>query len=132
MVFTLQFDNFLTKKSDCFATSRARGGRVQHHGKETIVHGVGWTFVAIGWLARGLRARVCVCICVCPLVVLISSKISNGHLDLDIFQVLVRLLALLDILMDICRLRHATCYSLGERWGKLEFQLTDKGSFVVI
>ena len=88
--------------------------------------------IAIGLLVHGFCAGVRVCICVCPLVVLISSKISDGCLDLNIFQILVRLLALLDILMDICRSRHATCYSSKERWSKLEFQLTDKSSFVVV
>ena len=84
--------------------------------------------VVISLLARGLCARVRVCLS----VVSISNKVNDGRLDLNIFQVLVRLLALLGILMDICRSRHAICYSLGEQWGKLEFQLTDKGSFVVV
>ena len=86
----------------------------------------------IGLLTRGLHACVCVCVCIRPSVVLISSKVSNGRLDLDIFQVLVRLLALFGILMDICKSRHATYHSLGEQWSKLEFQLTDKDSFVVV
>ena len=130
IVFTLQLGNSLTSESDCFATGQARGGRVRHHEKGTTIHGVGWTLVANGLLARGFC--VCVCVCVCLSVVSISSKVSNGHLDLDIFQVLVRLLALLGILMDICRSRHTTCHSLKKWWDKLEFQLTDKGNFVVV
>ena len=82
------------------------------------------------------RLHICVyvgtCICVRPLVVLILSKVSDRRLDLNIFQVLVCLLALLGILMNICRLRYATCYSLEKQWGKFEFQLTDKGSFVIV
>ena len=114
-VFMLQLGNFLTSESGCFATGWARGGKVRCYGRGTVVHGVGWMLIVIGLLARSLCARVCVCVCVRLLVVLIFSKVSDGLSDLNIFQVLVRLLALLGILMNICRSRHATCHSSGER-----------------
>ena len=81
------------------------------------VHGVGWTFVTISLLARSLCARVCVC----PLVVSIFSKVGGWGLDLDIFQVLVRFLALLRIFVDVFWLRYTTGYSSEEQWSKFEF-----------
>ena len=91
-----------------------------------------------------LAAISCLCICVhtyvsarvhvhvCLSVVSISSKVSDWRLNLDIFQVLICLLALLGILMDICKLRHAIYHSLEEQWGKLELQFTDQGRFVMV
>ena len=131
-VFMLQLGNFLTSEFGCFATGRVRDGRVWRHGKETAVYKVGWMLIAIDLLTRNLCACICVHVCVCPLVVLIFSKVSNGCLDFNIFQVLIHLLALLGILMDICKSRHTICHSSGEQWSKLEFQLTDKSSFVVV
>ena len=130
-VFTLQFGNFLSSESGCFVTSRVRGrGRIRCHGRGTAVTRIGRTLVVINCFC----IRVCVGarVCVCPSVILISSKVSDRRLDLDIFQVLVCLLALLGIFMNIRRSRHATYHSSEERWGKFEFQLTDKRGFVVV
>ena len=124
-VFMLQLSDIFSGKSYRVATSRVRGhGRVRCDGKEIAVGKVGRTLAAINCL----RIRVCICagtcvhVYVCPsLVVLISSKINRWSLDLDILQVLVRLLALLCILVDVFRSRYTICHSSRERWGKFEF-----------
>ena len=131
-VFILQFGNFLPNESCCFATSKTYGhGKVWRHRKKIAIQKVGWTLVAISLLASSLWARACACVCF-SLVVSIPSKVSYWSLDLNIFQVLIHLLVLLGILINICKSKQAICHNLKERWSKLEFQLTDKGSFVMV
>ena len=136
LVFTLQLSNFLPDKSCCVATSKARGhDRVRCNGRKTAIGKVGGMLTAISRLCIRVctRAGASVYVCVClSLVISISSKVSHRSLDLDILQVLVCLLALLRIFVDIFQSRYTACHSLGEQWGKFEFQLTDKGRFIVI
>ena len=134
-VFMLQFGNFLSSESGCFAMSRAREDRIWCNGRRTAIERVSETLAAISHLCICVctRAAACVHVYVCPSsIVLISSKVSRWSLDLDILQVLVRLLALLCILVDVFRSRYTACHSLRKRWDKFEFQLTDKGRFIAI